>query len=84
MIVFLIVLFVFFIAAVVLSQRTNSARRENYISNYYFHKGIANKLIRKYPRLTSEEVDLVLQALRDYFKIVEKEKRNNSSKTVSY
>ena len=38
-----------------------------YIKRYVFHKSIKDKLSKKYPHLTSEQIHLVFRALRDYF-----------------
>ncbi len=61
-------------AAVVLSLiyfaiRANKARQLKYIERYHFHKGIRHKLSQKHPQLTEQQLDMVLQGLRDYFRI---------------
>jgi hypothetical protein len=49
--------------------RANKARQLKYIERYHFHKGIRQKLSQKHPQLTEQQLDLVFQGLRDYFRI---------------
>jgi hypothetical protein len=49
--------------------RANKAKRLKYIERYQFHKGIRQKLSHKYPQLTEQQLDMVFQGLRDYFRI---------------
>ncbi|MDD2722450.1 MAG: hypothetical protein PHH59_00310 [Methylovulum sp.] len=39
----------------------------SYIERYRFHPAIRQKLRKKHPTLTDQQLDLVFQALRDYF-----------------
>ncbi len=68
------------ISAVVLSfiyfaVRANKARQLKYIEQYYFHKGIRHKLSLKYPQLTEQQLDMVFQGLREYFRICHRAKK---------
>lgn len=49
--------------------RANKARQLKYIGQYHFHKGIRQKLAQKHPQLTEQQLDMVFQGLRDYFRI---------------
>jgi hypothetical protein len=49
--------------------RANKARQLKYIERYHFHKGIRQKLLQKHPQLTEQQLDMVFQGLRDYFRI---------------
>lgn len=51
------------------AHRSNKDRQLKYIEKYYFHKGIRHKLSQKYPQLTEQQLDMVFQGLRDYFRI---------------
>lgn len=57
------------------AKRAASARREQYITGYDFHKGIVSKLTQKHPGLTGQEIELVMQALRNYFLMCLRSKR---------
>lgn len=46
-----------------------------YIDDYKFHRSLRDKLAAKHPTLNDEQVDLVLQALKDYFWMCNKGKR---------
>lgn len=72
---FLIALSLLLIAAVIFAKRANSARRQKYLESYAFHKVIGSKLMQRYPHLTEQQRDLVLQGLRDYFLICLKANR---------
>ncbi len=50
-------------------KKQKRQQRLNYINRYFFHKAIRNKVLGKHPQLTSEQLDLVFKALRDYFHI---------------
>mgnify|MGYP000373704983 CR=1 FL=1 len=50
-------------------QRIKRKLRSKYIENYFFHKGIRKKISQKYPQLTEQQLDLVFNALKDYFQI---------------
>ena len=75
MLPFLIVLIAVLLTALYLAKRANLARREKYLESYSFHRVIDNKLAQKYPQLTAQQRDLVLQGLRDYFLMCLKAKR---------
>ncbi|MGR9116079.1 MAG: glycine-rich domain-containing protein [Gammaproteobacteria bacterium] len=72
---FLIFWVVVLIAAVYLAHRANLARRIKYLERFQFPDGIAKKLSCKYPQLTKQQQDLVLQGLRDYFLMCHQAKR---------
>lgn len=57
-----------------LAVRANKARQLKYIRQYYFHKGIRQKLAQKHPQLTDQQLDMVFQGLRDYFCICHRAK----------
>ena len=44
-------------------------KRLQYIDNYTFPKRVKDAVLKEYPHLSSEDVDLVIKALKDYFKI---------------
>ncbi len=72
--------YVLVISAVVLSLicvavKANRVRQLNYIGKYYFHKGIRRNLAQKYPQLSEQQLDLVFQGLRDYFRICHQARR---------
>jgi hypothetical protein len=75
MTLFLIILTVAAIAVFFAARRAAFARREKYIAGYYFHKGIVGKLAQKHPQLKEQEVELVMQTLRDYFLMCLRAKR---------
>lgn len=60
--------FLFLVLVYVLVRRTR-AKRLAYIENYEFHPAIAKKVKGAYPHLSDEEIDIVFDALRDYFHI---------------
>jgi hypothetical protein len=67
-------LYFFLISAAVLSLiyfavKANKAKRLKYIEQYYFHKGVRHKLSQKHPQLTEQQLDMVFQGLKDYFRI---------------
>lgn len=67
-------LYVLLISVAVLSLfyfavKANKARQLKYIERYYFHKGIRQKLSQKHPQLSEQQLDMVFQGLRDYFRI---------------
>lgn len=53
-------------AALALSNRRREARA-SFIDRYTFPPGVRDKLHRKYPHLTPSQLDLVFDALREYF-----------------
>jgi hypothetical protein len=67
MALFLIIFTVVAIAVFFAGKKANSAKRENYITGYSFHPGIVGKLSQKHPQLTDQEIELAMQALKDYF-----------------
>ena len=65
-----LLLFILLVAIVlILTKRTQKRRRIHFIKNYEFHHLIKKKLHNKYKHLKDEDIDLVFQALRDYFYI---------------
>jgi hypothetical protein len=46
-----------------------------YIKRYHFHNSIKNKLLKKHPQLTDEQIHLVFRGLRDYFYICNRAKK---------
>ncbi len=67
-------LYLFLVGAVLLSLvyfiiKTNKARQLKYIEQYHFHKGLRHKLSQKHPQLTEQQLDMVFQGLKDYFRI---------------
>ncbi|TCV82336.1 glycine-rich domain-containing protein [Sulfurirhabdus autotrophica] len=52
------------------------AKRLVYIKKFHFHSSIKNKILKKYPFLSDEQISLVFQALRDYFYICNQAKRS--------
>lgn len=59
--------------------RANKARQLKYIEQYHFHKGIRHKLSQKHPQLTEQQLDMVFQGLRDYFRICHRAKNRRVS-----
>jgi hypothetical protein len=55
------------IAAAALLARQLARRREAYIDAYGFPQGIRTRVRRRYAHLTEAQLDLVFEALRDYF-----------------
>ncbi len=55
--------------------RANKARQLKYIERYHFHEGIRQKLSQKHPQLTAQQLDMVFQGLRDYFRICHQAKK---------
>jgi hypothetical protein len=56
-------------------QFVRQSSQLSYIERYRFHPGIKQKLKNKHPTLTDDQLDLVLQGLRDYFHICNQAKR---------
>lgn len=75
MTLFLIILTAVAIAVFFAARRAAFARREKYIAGYYYHKGIVGKLAQKHPQLKEQEIELVMQTLRDYFLMCLRAKR---------
>jgi hypothetical protein len=72
--------FPFISAAIILSLvyfaiRANKARQLKYIEQYHFHKGIRQKVSQKHPQLTEQQLDMVFQGLKDYFRICHQAKK---------
>lgn len=57
------------LVAFVVSNRQRKKARERHILEYEFPAPIARKVKEAYPHLTDEQVQLVIQALRDFFLI---------------
>ena len=55
-----------FVAAMAISNSRRKAR-ESFIDGYTFPAGIRDKVHKKYPHLTPTQLDLVFDALREYF-----------------
>lgn len=51
------------------ASRANKTRQLKYIEQYQFHNGIRHKLSQKHPQLSQQQIDMVFQGLRDYFRI---------------
>lgn len=64
----LVLAFVLIVAVAVLAARRRAARGA-YLDAYRFPAGIAARVRRRYPHLTEADVDLVFDALRDYFRL---------------
>ncbi|WP_226642074.1 glycine-rich domain-containing protein [Microbulbifer variabilis] len=60
-------LVVFLIFLVVLVYKLRKRSRIKYLENYIFHSKIKNKIKTVYPHLSSQELDIVMNALREYF-----------------
>jgi hypothetical protein len=54
------------VAAAILQQRVRKSRAA-FIDGYMFPRGIRERVRRRYPHLNDPSLDLVLQALREYF-----------------
>ncbi|MDP1664627.1 MAG: hypothetical protein Q8L79_05815 [Methylobacter sp.] len=59
--------------------KANKARQLKYIEQYHFHKGIRHKLSQKHPQLSEQQLDMVFQGLRDYFRICHRAKKRRVS-----
>ena len=59
--------------AVADNRRRNS--RERFIDDYRFPPGVRQRVLKRYPHLTEDQLDLVFRALRDYFHLCRKGKR---------
>jgi len=49
--------------------------REQFIDAYRFPPGIRQRVLKRYPHLTDEQLELVFRALRDYFHLCRKARR---------
>jgi hypothetical protein len=54
------------VLAAIVQQRSWRAR-QGFIDNYDFPRGIRERVRKRYPHLTDSELDLVFDALREYF-----------------
>lgn len=64
----LLILFILCLSSFLLWLRHNIRKqRIAYIDCYFFHKGIKKKLLQQHPHLSDEQLNLVFQALREYF-----------------
>lgn len=59
------------VLAAIVQQRSRRAR-EGFIDRYDFPSGIRERLRKRYPQLTDGELDLVFDALREYFHLCRK------------
>jgi hypothetical protein len=63
------------VVALVLAAAVNGRRRaarERYIDDYRFPPGLGQRVRKRYPHLTDQQLDLVFRALRDYFHLCRK------------
>ena len=60
----------------IIYSRMRRSRQLAYIRNYHFHKSIRDKLLKKHPHITEAQSHMVFRALRDYFWMCNKGKRN--------
>ncbi len=58
-----------------LFYRNRKAAQLAYIEGYRFNSAIGKKVLARYPHLTNEQIELVLQGLKDYFYICNRAKR---------
>lgn len=56
-------------------KNQRQSRQLEYIKRYHFHNSIKNKLLKKHPQLTDEQIHLVFRGLRDYFYICNRAKK---------
>ena len=75
--------FIIFIALLLLLSfmyvKSRRSRQLVFIRTYIFHKAIKEKIKKKYPQLDDQQVNLVFRALRDYFWMCRKAKRQSVS-----
>ena len=57
--------------ATIVRQRRRQAR-ERFIDHYAFPRGIRERVRKRYPHLSEDDLDLVLEALREYFHLCRK------------
>lgn len=60
---------------VVVARKYLQSRQLAFIDNYQFHRALRDRLGRKYPHLTAEQLQLVFAALRDFFWMCHKGRR---------
>jgi len=58
-----------------LYKNQRQSRQLEYIKRYHFHNSIKNKLLKKHPQLTDEQIHSVFRGLRDYFYICNRAKK---------
>ncbi|MGZ9030524.1 MAG: glycine-rich domain-containing protein [Burkholderiaceae bacterium] len=49
--------------------------RERFIDDFRFPPGVRQRVLKRYPHLTDDQLDLVFHALRDYFHLCRKARR---------
>jgi hypothetical protein len=59
------------VLSVILTQRARRARTD-FIDDYRFPRGIRERVRKRYPHLSDADLDLVLDALREYFHLCRK------------
>lgn len=62
-------------ALLLLITKIRQSRQLAYIKSYLFHQAIKDKIRKKHPHLSSEQMHLVFRALRDYFWMCNKGRR---------
>lgn len=70
-----IVIIMIGIALLALWGRYQQVYQLNYINGYHFHPAIKSKLKNRYPELDQNDIELVFQALKDYFYICNRAKK---------
>ena len=68
------ILIVIFLLLIVLYAYRNGKRnrlldRLDYIDSYYFPQRVRDNIIKKYPHLSTDDVEAVLEGLKEYFKV---------------
>ena len=66
----------FLLSAYFFYSKLKVKKQLSYIKKYHFHKSIRNKIKNKYPHIDEAQTHLVFRALRDYFWMCNKGKRN--------
>ncbi len=51
------------------SKKNKILDRLDYIDTYYFPQRVSDAIIKKYPHLTKDDANLVIDGLREYFKV---------------
>lgn len=59
------------VLAVIVRQRRRLSR-ESFVDHYAFPRGVRERVHRRYPHLSDDELDLVFEALREYFHLCRK------------
>lgn len=57
------------IAAKVITLRLRAGRRRAFIDEFRFSPGVRRRVAERHPHLSEQELDLVFQGLRDYFRL---------------